>query len=84
MKLTTDERTHLRMTLGQMKHEIGVLQQTLEVAPVVVKETSGYSNFNRPDEFEMDGYLIKFRLGNVSDLSMHLLELLKLADSKPK
>lgn len=71
MKLNDEMRAKLRQTFGQMKHEIGCLQQALQGAP---EDPNCYEA-----KYTVDEYLLAFRLGNVSDLSMHLLELLKLA-----
>ena len=72
MKVSEEMRTHLRQTLGQMKAEIGTLQQVLENAPDRFKQRySGYGYENEKDGYELDEYLLKFRLGNVLDLAQH-------------
>lgn len=83
MKLTNEDHVKLKLTLSQMNYEIDCLYKSLEAAPVSVKGHEGY-DAGQPDGFLMDEYLLKFRLGNVQDLSMHLLETLHLSEAQPK
>ena len=81
--ITPKQRTHLRQTLGQLKAELSHLQQSLEGAPEVFKPSSPYRSFDGGDAlegYELDDYILKFRLGNVIDLSHHTLDALGLGE----
>jgi hypothetical protein len=80
-----EHRTHLRQTLGQIKAEIGALQQALENAPEVYATSSSYSYVERQvSGYEVDDYILKFRLGNVVDLAHHVLAAAGIAPKEPR
>lgn len=83
MLLKDDERSKLRQTLGQMKHELGAIQQALESAK---ESRTLYGSYNQGEllGYFVDEYILAFRLGNVTDLSAHLQDVFHLTKRGPR